>query len=84
MSAPVRRVRWLVDEPGAPAWNLAFDETLLLGRGVTVRVYGWDPPGLSLGYFQEFAAIERAPSRRPVSSWSAVPPAAARSRIATS
>ena len=57
----MRRVRWLVDEPGAPAWNLAFDETLLLGRGATVRVYGWDPPGLSLGYFQEFAAIERAP-----------------------
>ncbi|MBM4016062.1 MAG: lipoate--protein ligase family protein [Planctomycetes bacterium] len=61
MSVPARPVRWLVDGPSDPAWNLAFDEVLLHGGGATVRVYGWSPPGLSLGYFQEYAAIDRAP-----------------------
>jgi biotin synthase len=40
------------------AWNMAVDEALLeaVGRGQsppTLRFYGWDPPALSLGYFQD-------------------------------
>ena len=40
--------------PGHPHWNMAVDEALLLASAddLTLRVYGWDPPGLSLGYFQ--------------------------------
>lgn len=63
-AAARRVVRWLDAGAGEPAWNLAFDEALLGGDGATVRVYGWAPPGLSLGYFQRFAAIDRAPFER--------------------
>jgi lipoate-protein ligase A len=61
VTLPTRRVRWIEDSPREPAWNLAFDEALLNGTGAAVRVYGWEPPGLSLGYFQEFESIDRAP-----------------------
>jgi lipoate-protein ligase A len=42
---------------GNPAWNMAVDEAILNAhsRGLvppTVRFYGWDPPTLSIGYFQ--------------------------------
>ncbi len=59
-------VRLLVDGAAAPAWNLALDEALLHGSVAAVRLYAWEPPGLSLGYFQrvgdftaELAAVER-------------------------
>lgn len=40
-----------------PAWNMAVDEAILLShsRGLvppTVRFFGWNPPTLSIGYFQ--------------------------------
>jgi len=40
-----------------PAWNMAVDEAILHAnsRGLvppTVRFYGWNPPTLSIGYFQ--------------------------------
>ena len=38
-----------------PALNLALDEALLQSGRDTLRLYGWDPPGLSLGYFQKAA-----------------------------
>jgi lipoate-protein ligase A len=40
--------------PGHPAWNLACDEALLRSGDVrpVLRLYAWDPPALSLGYFQ--------------------------------
>lgn len=41
----------------APAWNLALDEALLRTGRETFRLYAWDPPGLSLGYFQKAAAF---------------------------
>jgi len=50
---------WLFLDSGAasPAMNMALDEVLLT-RGeslpVVLRLYSWDPPGLSLGYFQSF------------------------------
>ncbi len=36
-----------------PAFNMALDDVLLHGDGPpTLRLYGWSPPGLSLGWFQ--------------------------------
>ncbi len=46
-----------------PAWNMAVDEALLRcaqERGepqILLRVYGWDRPSASLGYFLKFAAV---------------------------
>ncbi|MCO7176075.1 biotin/lipoate A/B protein ligase family protein [Sporolactobacillus kofuensis] len=52
--------KWLFIDSGihTPAYNMALDEYLLecgaKGRKQPVlRFYGWDPPGLSLGYFQK-------------------------------
>ena len=49
-----RLIRYQV---GNPAWNMALDEALfqsyLQGSSLpTLRFYGWDPPTVSLGYFQ--------------------------------
>ncbi len=45
-----------IDEPHDPAWNMAADEVLLdtaPGRGrPLLRIYGWDRPAVSIGYFQ--------------------------------
>ncbi len=44
-----------------PALNLALDEALLRSGVETLRLYGWEPPGLSLGFFQsadEFADLD--------------------------
>ena len=44
-----------------PATNLALDEALLRSGEETLRLYGWEPAGLSIGFFQraeEFAGIE--------------------------
>jgi len=38
---------------GAPEFNMALDEALLRGGGPpALRLYAWDPPALSLGWFQ--------------------------------
>lgn len=49
---------WYVLDSGArhPHDNMALDEALLFlpaGHPVVLRFYDWDPPGLSLGYFQK-------------------------------
>ncbi len=59
-----RRVRLLMGGAAAPAFNLALDEALLHGEGAVVRLYEWEPPGLSLGYFQKFAELDLAPIER--------------------
>jgi len=46
--------------------NMARDEALLTGVGAghsppTLRLYQWDPPTISLGYFQRFADYEALP-----------------------
>lgn len=46
---------------GDPAWNMAVDEAVVsaVSRGraaPTVRFYGWNPPTLSIGYFQRAEA----------------------------
>lgn len=43
-----------------PALNMALDASLLAAGVVpTLRLYGWSPPGLSLGWFQSAAAFDR-------------------------
>jgi len=55
--------RLLRDGPGAPGWNMAVDESLLrLAEGPVLRVYEWNVPAVSLGYFQPVAV---APPGRP-------------------
>lgn len=51
-----RRWRLIVNEPADGAWNMALDEALLEsvieGADPAFRLYAWDPPTVSLGYFQ--------------------------------
>lgn len=38
---------------------MALDEALLdVAKTITVRLYSWDPPAVSLGYFQDFNSIK--------------------------
>ena len=46
-------MRVLRTGPGHPWFNLAFDEALLRCGSEALRLYAWDPPGLSIGFFQE-------------------------------
>ncbi len=50
------RCRWIADAAGGGAWNMAVDEWLLdwaqQGARPALRIYQWDQPTLSLGYFQ--------------------------------
>jgi lipoate-protein ligase A len=55
---------------GAPAWNMAVDEALLLacerlGRPV-LRFYGWTEPAATFGYFQPIADVEAMTGLRPL------------------
>lgn len=50
--------RLLFDQPSHAAWNMAADEAMLvaLSNGEilpTLRFYGWNPPAVSIGYFQK-------------------------------
>lgn len=60
-------IRVLQDPALDGSTNMARDEALLVrvGNGTsppTLRLYQWDPPTISLGYFQRFADYERLPS----------------------
>ncbi|MDH3592960.1 MAG: hypothetical protein OER88_13830, partial [Planctomycetota bacterium] len=48
-------VRLIRSGPLSPVLNLALDEALLRSGVETLRLYAWDPPGFSLGYFQTAA-----------------------------
>ncbi|MCC7376919.1 MAG: hypothetical protein IT581_19830 [Verrucomicrobiales bacterium] len=54
----------------APAWNMAFDEALLLdgaARGTAVlRFYGWSEPAVTFGYFQHHAEVAQLTRVRPL------------------
>ncbi len=57
-------MRLLVDPPASGAWNMAVDEALMAtarSGSITLRLYRWDPPCLSLGRNQSgaFAAEGR-------------------------
>jgi lipoate-protein ligase A len=62
-------VRLIRTPPSAPAFNLALDEALLRSGVPTLRLYSWDPPGFSLGFFQKRDALRVPPGfvavRRP-------------------
>lgn len=48
--------RLLVDGPASPAHNMAIDEALLREVQLPVlRIYEWNVPAVSLGYFQPFS-----------------------------
>ena len=45
--------RLILQGPGSPARNMAVDEALLREvREPVLRIYEWDVPAVSLGYFQ--------------------------------
>jgi lipoate-protein ligase A len=59
-------LRLLDDGTSRGAVNMARDEALLVRVGVgesppTLRLYQWDPPTISLGYFQKYAEVEALP-----------------------
>lgn len=59
--------RLLIDPPQSGAWNMAVDEALLRDAAesgtATLRLYEWNEPTLSLGYFQKHAdRVEHASS----------------------
>lgn len=63
--------RWrLVIDPAAPAaWNMAMDEAILesVAEGLappTLRLYRWNPPAVSLGYFQDYERAVNEPACR--------------------
>lgn len=61
------RLRVLVDEPADPAWNMAVDEALLqVAATPTLRLYGWQPHAVSLGYFQAAADFADLPAGTPM------------------
>ncbi|MHB8970189.1 MAG: lipoate--protein ligase family protein [Pirellulaceae bacterium] len=54
--------RLILDTPATGRWNMAVDEALLqsaadTGR-LTLRIYAWSEPTLSLGYFQRYQERE--------------------------
>ena len=62
-------MRLIRTPPSGPAFNLALDEALLRSGTPTLRFYSWDPPGFSLGFFQERESLVAPPGfevvRRP-------------------
>lgn len=44
--------------------NMAIDEALLASRLPVLRLYGWKPAGLSIGYFQDITKIDIRQCRR--------------------
>lgn len=55
----------LIDQPLDGATNMARDEHLLHSSRyvpAALRIYGWSPPTISLGYFQRFADVGGLPA----------------------
>jgi lipoate-protein ligase A len=62
----MEKVKWrlIIDEAHEGAYNMAFDEALLLSAATkhtppTLRLYSWDPATLSLGFAQPSADVDR-------------------------
>ncbi|RLF66339.1 MAG: lipoate--protein ligase family protein [Thermoplasmata archaeon] len=54
-------LRVIVDKRRDPYINMALDEVLMRGKGFNLRLYGWYPPAVTVGYFQsirEFVDVE--------------------------
>lgn len=61
-----RAWRLLCTGPGAPAFNMALDAALLAcGGPPALRLYAWEPPALSLGWFQPASAFAAAAAAAP-------------------
>ncbi len=59
-----RYLHLLCDEPLDGPTNMARDEHLLCSdqtRPAALRIYAWDPPTISLGYFQRYADVRELP-----------------------
>lgn len=57
----------IVDAPAEAAWNMAVDEALLQrAAGPTLRLYGWSPHAVSLGYFQKWADFADLAATTPI------------------
>lgn len=55
-------LRLVVDGALDAAWNMAADEAaLVLGEGASLRLYGWSPHAVSLGYFQRLGDFADLP-----------------------
>ncbi|MCA8975797.1 MAG: lipoate--protein ligase family protein [Planctomycetes bacterium] len=64
---PHASLRLLIDAPAEAAWNMAVDEALLhRGQGATLRLYGWSPHAVSLGYFQRISDFADLPASTPL------------------
>lgn len=55
--------RLICDKPASGAWNMAVDEAILEsvsagGAPPTLRLYGWEPACLSLGYGQRYREVD--------------------------
>lgn len=46
------RLRLLDTKNSSAAMNMAIDEAVMLSGTPTLRFYGWEPPAVSIGYFQ--------------------------------
>lgn len=61
------RLRVLLDGAGPADWNMAVDAALLQAGGpTTLRLYGWQPHAVSLGYFQAIADFADLPPGTPI------------------
>jgi lipoyl(octanoyl) transferase len=63
--------RLILDGAGEPAWNLAVDEAIFeaFRRGQvppTIRIYSWNCPAVSTGYFQKLGRIFSSETNVPV------------------
>lgn len=78
----MQAARLILDPPATGVWNMAVDEALLHtatpGTPVTLRIYRWRSPTLSLGYFQRYedrhghAASQNCPLVRRVTGGGAI------------
>lgn len=60
-------LRVLRDEPAPAAWNMAVDDALLqCATEPTLRLYGWWPHAVSLGWFQRLAEFADLPPGTPI------------------
>jgi lipoate-protein ligase A len=60
-----RRLLVFLDPPLDGPTNMARDEHLLHAEDIApgaVRIYAWDPPTLSLGYFQQYDELAKLPT----------------------
>lgn len=71
----LKKIRLLVDSPRPGGWNMAVDEALMKSVGgeldsvpelPVLRLYQWEQPTLSLGYFQQHADREGHLSSRAI------------------